>query len=61
MSRYDKIYFEGTAVASDGHRYTVNEKSDKTLMKRENQYTKTYNITFWYWKGSSMYLKEQSL
>ena len=41
----DKIYFEGTAVASDGHRYTVNEKSDKTLMKRENQYTKTYNIT----------------
>ena len=23
------------------------EKSDKTLMKRENQYTKTYNITFW--------------
>ena len=43
----DKIYFEGTAVASDGHRYTVNEKSDKTLMKRENQYTKTYNITFW--------------
>ncbi|MCS2524199.1 DUF4961 domain-containing protein [Bacteroides ovatus] len=42
------MYFEGTAVASDGHRYTVNEKSDKTLMKRENQYTKTYNITFWY-------------
>ena len=41
------IYFEGTAVGSDGQRYTVNEKSDKTLMKRENQYTKTYNITLW--------------
>ena len=47
LVKADKIYFEGTAVASDGHRYTVNEKSDKTLMKRENQYTKTYNITFW--------------
>ena len=38
LVKADKIYFEGTAVASDGHRYTVNEKSDKTLMKRENQY-----------------------
>ena len=47
LVKADKIYFEGTAVASDGHRYTVNEKSDKTLMKQENQYTKTYNITFW--------------
>ena len=47
LVKADKIYFEGTAVGSDGHRYTVNEKSDKTLMKRENQYTKTYNITFW--------------
>ena len=34
-------------ASSHFFRYTVNEKSDKTLMKRENQYTKTYNITFW--------------
>ena len=43
----DNVYFEATAIGSDGHRYTVNEKSAKTLMKRENQYVKTYNITLW--------------
>lgn len=59
LVKADKIYFEGTAVASDGHRYTVNEKSDKTLMKRENQYAK-HTISHSGRKGSSMYLKEQS-
>lgn len=43
----DKIYFEATATGSDGHRYTVNEKSSKTLMKRDNRSPKTYNITLW--------------
>ena len=29
----DNVYFEATAIVSEGHRYTVIEKSAKTLMK----------------------------
>lgn len=42
------IYFEGTAFDEDGNVISVvNEKSDKTLLKRENVYTQIFSTTFW--------------
>jgi hypothetical protein len=43
----DNIYLQATAVSVGGTRYTVNEKSAKTLMKRENRFSDTYNLTVW--------------
>lgn len=44
----DAIYFEATAYTDNGKAYTVNERSDKTLMMKEDQaFTNTYSLTIW--------------
>jgi hypothetical protein len=41
------IYFRAQAITTDGKTYTVDEKTAKTLMKRDAAQEGTYNITFW--------------
>jgi hypothetical protein len=41
------VYVQATAYGLSGATYTVNEKSNKTLMKRENAFSDTYNLTIW--------------
>ncbi|MCS2387220.1 DUF4961 domain-containing protein [Bacteroides thetaiotaomicron] len=40
------MYIEATAYTIEGKIYTVNEKSAKTLMKRETKLPR-YNVTLW--------------
>jgi hypothetical protein len=43
-----EIYFEGKAYDENGVVIgEVNEKSSKTLLKRENQYNQIYSLTMW--------------
>lgn len=42
-----EIFFEAKAYTDAGNTYTVKERSDKTLMQRENTFTHTYNTTIW--------------
>ena len=41
------IHLQGTAFTANGGRYTINTRSEKTKLTRENAYSDTYNITFW--------------
>lgn len=41
------VYLQGKAYTYEGGVYTVNTRSDKTRMMRENAYSDTYNITIW--------------
>jgi len=41
------VYLQGTAYTYEGGQYTVNTRTDKTRMIRENAYSDTYNITLW--------------
>lgn len=44
----DAIYMEATAYTDNGNVYSVNEKSEKTLMiKDDRPYTNIYNLTIW--------------
>lgn len=46
LIKVDKVYLEATAYTEEGNQYTVNEKSAKTLMKREEKLPR-YNVTMW--------------
>lgn len=46
LIKADKVYFEATAYTEEGNKYTVSEKSTKTLMKREEKLPR-YNTTIW--------------
>ena len=42
------IYMEATAYTDNGKVYTVNEKSDKTkMMKEDRAFSNVYNLTIW--------------
>ena len=41
------IYFQGIAHTASGKTYSVTEKNAKTLMKKNNNASGTYNITLW--------------
>ena len=41
------VYLQGTAHTYEGRQYTVDTRTDKTRMTRENAYSDTYNITLW--------------
>lgn len=43
----DEIYFQGEAFTSSGNSYVVNEKSSKTLMKKDESSLNSYEITLW--------------
>lgn len=44
----DAIYMEATAYTSSGNTYSVNEKSEKTLMIKEDRaFSNIYNLTIW--------------
>ena len=42
-----EVYLQGTAYTANGGRYIVNTRDAKSRMVRENDYSDTYNITFW--------------
>lgn len=46
LIKADKVYLEATAYTEEGNQYIVNEKSAKTLMKREEKLSR-YNVTMW--------------
>lgn len=41
------VYLQGKAYTYEGGEYTVDTRTDKTRMMRENAYSDTYNITIW--------------
>lgn len=44
----NEIYFEGTAYDDNGNIIAqVNEKTDKTLLKRESSFDQIYSLTMW--------------
>jgi hypothetical protein len=48
LSAESEIYFEGTVYDESGAVIsTVNEKTAKTLLKRESQYNQLYSLTMW--------------
>ena len=48
LVKEDAIYMEATAYTDNGNVYSVNEKSEKTLMiKDDRPYTNIYNLTIW--------------
>jgi hypothetical protein len=47
LAKADAIYFEATAKTDAGNSYTVNEKTSKTLMKKQGTYGSTYSLTLW--------------
>ena len=46
-SKCEQIYFEGKAYTAEGGEYTVKDRSDDLLMKRENTFTHSYSVTIW--------------
>ena len=46
LIKAENVYIEATAYTIEGKIYTVNEKSAKTLMKRETKLPR-YNVTLW--------------
>lgn len=46
LAKYDKVYWEAVAYTVEGNEYKVDEKSSKTLMKRETKLPR-YNLTIW--------------
>ncbi len=46
LIKAENVYIEATAYTIEGNQYVVNEKSAKTLMKREVKLPR-YNVTFW--------------
>ncbi|MGN0069658.1 MAG: DUF4961 domain-containing protein [Prevotella sp.] len=47
LSSTGEVYFEAEAVTTDGKVYKVDEKTEKTLMKRTGAYSGTYTKTLW--------------
>ena len=44
----DAIYMEATAYTDNGNVYSVDERSEKTLMIKEDRvFSETYNLTIW--------------
>lgn len=44
----DAIYFEATAYTDNGKAYTINERSDKTRMVKEDRaFSNIYSLTIW--------------
>lgn len=44
----ESVYFEAVAVTDAGNRYSVNEKTDKTLMRKSEQsFSHNYSLTIW--------------
>lgn len=41
------VYLQGKAYTYEGGEYTVNNRTEKNRMIRENAYSDTYNITIW--------------
>lgn len=46
LTKFENVYIEATAYTIEGKTYVINEKSTKTLMKRETKLPR-YNITLW--------------
>lgn len=48
LVKADAIYMEATAYTDNGHTYVVDEKSEKTLMTKEDRdFSNVYNLTIW--------------
>lgn len=48
LVKADAIYMEATAYTDNGHTYIVDEKSEKTLMTKEDRdFSNVYNLTIW--------------
>lgn len=48
LASADAVYMEATAYTDNGHSYFVNEKSEKTLMTKEDRaFSNVYNLTIW--------------
>lgn len=47
LVRADAVYMEAIAYTENGGVYSVKEKSEKTLMKKETSYSATCNLTVW--------------
>ncbi len=47
LASMEKVYVNGTAYDDQGNVYELTEKSERTLMTRENAYSSTFNITVW--------------
>ncbi len=47
LASMEKVYVNGTAYDDEGNAYELTEKSERTLMTRENAYSNTFNITVW--------------
>lgn len=48
LVKADAIYMEATAYTDNGNVYSVDERSEKTLMIKEDRvFSETYNLTIW--------------
>lgn len=48
LVKEDAVYFEATAYTDNGNTYTVNEKTDKTqMMKEDRSFSNIYSLTIW--------------
>ena len=55
----DAIYMEATAYTDNGNVYSVDERSEKTLMIKEDRvFSETYNLTIWP-AGFLVFLREK--
>nr|WP_321412227.1 DUF4961 domain-containing protein [uncultured Carboxylicivirga sp.] len=47
LDDYDEIYLCATAVTDNGNTYEFCDVSDKTKMRREHEFGRTFSLTFW--------------
>ncbi|MFV0506672.1 MAG: DUF4961 domain-containing protein [Bacteroidales bacterium] len=47
LDDYDDLYLNATAYTAEGNEYVVAEQSSKTSMKKLNDYSRNFSLTFW--------------
>lgn len=46
LKKFDKVYWEATAYTIEGNKYKIDEKSEKTLMKKDKKLPR-HSLTIW--------------